>query len=98
MKDRLFFALIFIFFNVLLFAETNSSVKNDINLTIQNKEKIKAIDLKLSILDKELNNDIWTRKYSNYITYTKLLKDLKKIEKEIQRAKKYRKYRKDLDS
>jgi len=98
MKDRLFFALIFIFFNVLLFAETNSSVKNDINLTIQNKEKIKSIDLKLSILDKELNNDIWTRKYSNYITYTKLLKDLKKIEKEIQRAKKYRKYRKDLDS
>ncbi len=97
------YPLFSLFFTIFLYAQDgdslndNNKTSNDKNISAINLEQIKSLDIKLSLINKELQDDIWTRKYSNYITYHKLLAELNKIEKKIKRAKKYRKYRKNLD-
>ena len=89
MKNFKIFAILF-FITVSLFAQNPSdNEKNDENIT--KTERLKYIDNRLNFINEKLKKDIWTRKYSNYITYHKLLNELKKIERKIKIAKRYKK-------
>jgi len=91
--------LILLFFTSLLYAQNHIAKETGVSFD-QNStaiEKLKSIDDRLKIINEKLQKDIWTRKYSNYITYHKLLSELKIIEKKIKRAKRYRRNTSDLE-
>ncbi|WP_234697178.1 mechanosensitive ion channel domain-containing protein [Nitrosophilus alvini] len=94
--------LIFLFSTLILYAqgtdiidvfdnetktENSAVIKDVLDINTTQKEKIIDIQSRLKAIEDELSRNIWTKKYSNYITYHFLEKELIKTEREIKVAK-----------
>ncbi len=86
-----------LFFALVLFAQTNST--KEINATqaslmeqkaAQEAQILQSYEKELEDLEKQIQHNIWLKKYENYKTYFKIKKELEEIEKKI---KKYRRYK-----
>jgi small-conductance mechanosensitive channel len=72
---------------IFLIVAISLSIAQEENLSIKNSVLIEKIEEKIEAIESDLENELWIKRYSNYITYTKLLLELKKVEKKIRRAK-----------
>lgn len=96
-KLKLIFLILLFSFQCIYAQNPTENVVENKDQNISNIEKLKHLDNRLNMINEELSKDIWTRKYSNYITYHKLLNELKKIEKKIFISKRYKKDTSELE-
>ena len=68
----------------------NADAKTKEALELETKIKIQKIQDELEDINDELNDNIWIKRYENYLTYRKIEKELKTIKAD---AKKYSKWR-----
>ena len=86
----------YIFLIIIIFSWSNADIKADIDkkalkekLELQQKS-IAEIKSKIDEIDEELKNNIWIKRYENYLTYRKIENELAKIKAN---AKKYSRWK-----
>lgn len=72
--------LIFITCNLLL-AETNSATK------LEDAIKTDAIRQKITAIDEAIQDNLWYKRYGNYLSYQKLLEELSTVDAEVKKIK-----------
>lgn len=65
----------------LVLAETN------VEPNLENAIKIDALKEKIAIIDESINDNLWFKRYGNYLTYQKLIEELSGIDAEIKKFK-----------
>lgn len=65
----------------LVLAETN------VEPNLENAIKIDALKEKIALIDESINDNLWFKRYGNYLTYQKLIEELSGIDAEIKKFK-----------
>ena len=75
--------LLFIVFliSTSLFAEDNATIN------LQERIKIEALNDKITLIDESIKNNLWSKRYGNYLSYQKLLEELNAIDEEVKKFK-----------
>ena len=79
MLSRIFF--VFVFTCNLLLAETSTSSHFEENL------KIDALKQKIAVIEDSIKDNLWYKRYDNYLTYQRLLEELGSVDSEIKKLK-----------
>lgn len=72
---------IFILVSTSLFAENNETVP------LQESIKVDALKDKIALIDESIKNNLWLKRYGNYLTYQKLLEELNGVDEEVKKFK-----------
>lgn len=75
------FFLLFLFTCNLLFAETNATNR------LEDSIKLEALRQKINAIDESIKDNLWFKRYGNYLTYQKLLDELSTVDAEIKKFK-----------
>ncbi|ARU48899.1 hypothetical protein Sdiek1_1739 [Sulfurospirillum diekertiae] len=72
--------LIFFTCNLLL-AETNSTLK------LEDAMKTEVLHQKVAAIDETIQNNLWYKRYGNYLSYQKLIEELSTVDAELKKVK-----------
>ena len=75
------FFLLFLFTCNLLLAETNTTAK------LEDSLKIETLRQKIALIDESIKDNLWYKRYGNYLTYQKLLDELSTVDAEVKKFK-----------
>ena len=75
------FFLFILFTCNLLLAETNSTV------TLEDAMRVEALRQKIVAIDESIKDNLWYKRYGNYLTYQKLLEELSTVDAEVKKFK-----------
>lgn len=79
MFNRLF---LFILFTCnLLFADLNNTI------TFEDSIRVEALRQKIGAIDESIKDNLWYKRYGNYLTYQKLLEELSTVDAEVKKLK-----------
>lgn len=76
---KILLSSLFIFAH-LLFAETNAT-------TIDETARIDALKQKITTIDETIKENLWVKRYDNYLTYQKLIEELTTVDSEVKKFK-----------
>ncbi len=87
---NIFRVLFLVFLLQFGFANAAEDQKEDIAETLSKEEIAADLRAKIAELDKELEENIWVKRYSNYITYRTIEKDLEKLKADYKKYSKWK--------
>lgn len=75
-----------------LFTLFHASLAVDNNNTkLEDAIKTDAIHQKITAIDEAIKDNLWFKRYGNYLSYQKLIEELSTVDAEIKKFKKYQK-------
>lgn len=75
------FLLVLLFTCNLLFAETNTTAK------LEDSIKLEALHQKVAAIDEAIKDNLWYKRYGNYLSYQKLIEELSTVDAEVKKVK-----------